>query len=351
MVNAIVVIRPSDSRAFHRLCIAHAWREGVRRFILVLADQTRPSEAATDELEQELRVLLDSLGDGGAAPCVRTALTRCAGNTGRDTRDAMLHLLGEIERVFPPDDTPVIDAPLPAGFVREDAILDAIAPLFRSATMIGGRHATLEDTAALRDGTGGSHRDGWPYLPESEPWPTCPRCKREIECSMQLDMRDALHTPPPPHRLYVIYRCSNCYIVVVRHYDAPVAEGRRPCPPTEDDDSVAVVVMERLAHMLPAGEIVEADHPDVVAQLKRVDPESADEWGRLYCLAESATGTRSLRIPDHLGGYHVAFRPAIPTCACDAKLYLVSSTQHGDWWNNIWACPIHPDLALHTFEK
>jgi hypothetical protein len=345
--NAIIVIRPSDPRVYHRLCIANAWREGVRRFILLFADRSQPSEFATDEIEQELRVLLDELGDGGAAPCLRAGLTRCAARTDQDMQGAMLRLLGEIERVFPTDDAPVIDAPLPAGFAREAAILDAIAPLIRSATMIGARHATREATAALRDGTGGSHRGGWPYLPESEPWPTCPRCKREISCFMQLDMRDALHTPPPSHGLYVIYRCTSCYVVVVRHYDAPIAEGRRPCPRTEDDGETQIVVMERLAHMMPASEIVETDHPDVIERLRRID----SEWGRLYWLAESASGMRSLRIPDHLGGYHVAFRPAIPTCACDAKLYLVASTQHGDWWNNIWACPEHPDLALHTFDK
>ena len=346
--NALVVIQPSNPRAFHRLAIAHAWREGVRRFILVFADRHAPTEHATAELEQELRVLLDSLGDGGAAPCIRTALTRCAGTTSEDMRDAMLRLLGEIERVFPPDDAPVLDEPLPPAFAREDAILDAIAPLMRSATMIGGRHATRETTAALRDGTGGSHRDGWPYLPESEPWPACPKCKRaDTRCYAQLDMRDVLHTPPPAHRLYVIYRCDGCYTFAVRHYDAPTATGRRPCPPGDDEADAQVMVMERLAHILPAAEIVEADHPDVVEQLQRVDP----DWGRLYWLAEAATGMRSLRIPDHLGGCHTAFRPQIPTCACDAKLYLVSSLQHGDWWNNFWACPVHPDLVLHTFDK
>jgi hypothetical protein len=346
VANAIVVIRPGDPRAYHRLCIAHAWREGVRRFILLFADQRPPSERATSELEQELRVLLDELGDGGAAPCLRTALTRCAGRTDPDTHDAMVHLLAEIERVFPPDDAPIVDAPLPAGFAREDAILSAIAPLVRSVTMIGTRHATREATATLRDGTGGSHREGWPYLPASEPWPTCPKCKRELPCFMQLDMRDVLHAPPPAHRLYVIYRCSSCYVVVIRHYDELDAE-RRPCPVVEDDGEAQVIVMERRAHNLPAAELVEADHPDVVAQLQRIDR----AWERLYWLAESASGMRSLRIPDHLGGYHTAFRPAVPTCACDAKLYLVSSTQHGDWWNNIWACPEHPDLALHTFDK
>lgn len=348
IANAIIVIRPGDPRAYHRLVIAHAWREGVRRFVLLFADyRSVPSEAATGELEQELRVLLDELGDGGAAPSVRSALTSSAGRTDQATHDAMLQLLGEIERVFPPEDEPVVDAPLPASFAREAAILDAIAPLIRSATMIGARHATLEATAALREGTGGSHREGWPYLPESEPWPVCPKCKRDVRCYAQLDMRDVLHAPPPTHRLYVIYRCDRCYDYVVRHYEDPTATGRRVCPPVEDEGEAQVIVMERLAHNLPASEIVEADHPGVVAQLTRIDP----EWGRLYWLAESATGMRSLRIPDHLGGCHTAFRPAIPTCACDAKLYLVASLQHGDWWNNIWACPTHPDLTLCTFDK
>lgn len=230
-------------------------------------------------------------------------------------------------------------------------MLDAIAPLVRSGTMLDERGALLEETAALQGGSGGSHRGGWPYLPLTEDWPTCPRCKRPIPCYMQFDMRDVLHTPPPTHSLYVIYRCGTCYSpdnVVVRHYDAPTAAARRPidlAAPIADDHEI--YVMKRLAHMLPDSEIVEADHPDVIAKLRAID----QDWGRLYWSAESALGMGSPRIPDHLGGWQTSQYASVPTCACDAKLYLVSSTQWGDYWNSIWACPIHPDLTQHTFHK
>jgi len=349
--NAIVVVVPSAPIGYVRLGIANAWREGVRRFILLFADRQQPTEFATDELEQELRVLLDSLGDGGAAPCLRTALTRCAGRTTKDMQDAMLRLLDEIERVFPPDDdAPVVDAPLPRTFANEEATLDAVLPLVRSGTLIEQRAATLEETAALRAGTGGSHASGWPYLRADEAWPACPQCGRPAPCFMQFDMRDVLHTPPPTHRLFVVYRCDTCYApnnVVVRHYDAPTAEGRRPIDrtaPLREDPQV--IVMERLAFMLPDYEIV-AEDPDIVAKLRAVDV----DWGRLYWWAESCTGMGSLCIPDHLGGWQTSQYARVPTCACDAKLYLVASTQWGDYFNSVWACPVHPDLTLFTFHK
>jgi len=182
-----------------------------------------------------------------------------------------------------------IAEPLPASFAAETAVLDAIAPLIRSGTMLQTRGASLEDTAALRDGSGGSHRGGWPYLPISEAWPTCPRCKRQIPCFMQFDMRDVLHDPPPSHALFVIYRCRDCYSpdnVVVRHYPTPSAAERRPIDltaPIPDDHEI--FVMERRAHMLPDYEIVEADHPDVLAKLRWA-------WARSASPITSAAGRR-----------------------------------------------------------
>ena len=341
--NAIVVVVPTEPLAYHRLAIAHAWREGVRRFILLFANREQPTEFATDELEQELRVLLDELGDGGAAPALRAPLTRCAGRTTDDMKRAMIRLLDEVERVFPPDDVVVHDAPLPASFAKEAAILDTIAPLVRSGTLFDERSVPLVETV------GRSHMGGWPHLPDDEPWPVCPRCKMPAPCFLQVDMRDVLHAPPPAHRCFVVYRCASCYSpdnVVVRHYDS-LAGGRPIGEAPVDFDEPRLIVMERLAFMLPDYEIVEADHPETVRALQAIGP----EWGRLWWWAESLMGMGSPRIPNHLGGWHTTQSPYVPKCACEEPLYLVSSTQWGDWWNCIWACPVHPDLTEHTFQK
>jgi hypothetical protein len=209
--------------------------------------------------------------------------------------------------------------------------------------MIEERGATLEETA------GRSHMGGWPYLPEDEPWPTCPQCKKPAPCFMQLDMRDVLHTPPPAHRCFVIYRCDSCYSpgnVAIRHYET-LAGGRPIGDAPVEHDNPRLLVMDRLAHMLPDYEVLEATFPAGLEALKKIDP----DWCRLYWWAESAMGMGSTRIPNHLGRWHTSQYASIPTCACAEPLYLVSSTQWGDYWNSVWACPIHPDLTLHHFHK
>ena len=342
--NAILVVVPSAPIGYLRLALVHAWREGVRRFILLFADRQMPT--STGELEHELRVILDALGDGGAAPVVRSPLTRCAGRTSNEMRTSMLELLAEVERVFVPDAVMVEAAPSPM-FAREHAVLDAIRPLVRSASMLEKLASTLPETAALHEGTGGSNSGGWPYLPAHEPWPTCPTCKQPAPCFLQLDMRDALHTPPPAHHLFVLYRCRACGSsdnIVVRHYDQTSMLGRWPIEPTLDHHNPELLVATRLAHCLPDSEIVDAD---VIAKLQAIDP----EWQRLYGWAETCMGMGALRIPDHLGGWQTAQTPSIPTCACDEPLTLVASLEWGDWWHHVWACPIHPELALVQFQK
>jgi hypothetical protein len=338
--NAIIVV--ADGLQFLRIALANAWVAGVRRFILLFAGREEPTPAQTYPIEQELRVLLDTLGDGGAAPAVYAALTRCAGGT-KHMKPAMLRLLDEIERVFPPEDEAIIATPLPASFAREAAILDAIAPLVRGGTMIDYVACTLEESAEL-----GSHVNGWPYLPLDEAWPRCRRCKRELPCYQQFDMREALHATA--RHLYVIYRCDNCYSpdnVVVRHYET-MAAPRRPIDPAAPSHGDPMrVVMERAAHMLPDSDLLEPLFPEAVAKLRAID----ENWGRIYWDTEGALGMGSLRIPDHLGGWHTAQTPTVPTCACDTPLHLVSSTQWGDWWNTIWACPLHADLTANLFHK
>lgn len=336
--NAILVVAGAHELAIARLGLAAAWRAGVRRFILLFAGRTAPAPAEVYELEQELRVVLDALGDGGGAPAIYAALTRCAGGT-KHMADGMRQLLDAIVRVFPPDDVAIALTPLPAAFAREAAILDALDPLVRSATMIDYRACTLEETTTV-----GSHQNGWPYLPRDEQWPHCPRCRRELPCYLQFDLREARHAASG---VYVIYRCDHCYTMLVRDY-ADTSAPRRPIDPDGPlrEDPMRVV-MERAAYMLPDSALVEPFFPDVVAKLRAID----SEWGRLYWQAEHVLGMSSLRIPDHLGGWHTSQSPTIPTCACDTPLHLVSSTQWGDWWNSIWACPIHPDLTANSFHK
>jgi hypothetical protein len=346
-------VQPSAPLAYTRLALASAWRAGVRCFVLVLAEKSQPSEAATHELEQELRVLLDTLGDGGGAPCVRAALTRDRGTITSDMRPAMVRLLDEIERVFSPGDGGAIDEPLPESFADEVEMLDAVAPLIRAGTMIGKGSATLAQTAALRAGAGGSHHFGWPYEVPDEPRPTCPECRGAMACCYQFDMRDVLHTPPPAHQLFVVYRCGKCHYartVIPRHY-TPMASRPRPFAPRGDDDEsrCALIVMKRRGYMLPPFRTVEGSYPEIIEALSRIDPDGS----RLYWWVDSATGLGSLRLPDHLGGWTptAEYEPE-PTCACRATLALVAST---DCWGtertSIWACPLHPDVLVHRQHK
>jgi hypothetical protein len=313
--NAILVVAPARGiDRYLRLAIANAWREGVRRFILLFAAKARPSGAAVDELEQELRVLLDSLGDGGAAPCIRASLTRSAGRVEGEMRETMEQLVAEIERVFPAGDAPVVDEPLPASFDREVELLEIVRPLIRPGTLV----ERSRDVTFAAD----------PFAPACR---TCMRLTTEL---FRVDARDALHPPPPAHRVFVTYSCKNCY-----SSDLHVEHGEPPHEP--------VMKAERLCYMLPDGEWLSSTHPDVAAQLAAID----NEMETLYYCVQDALGMGSVCIPDHLGGWALGWRPNERCPTCDDEVVLVASLQYGDGWHDLWACPAHPDFARCNYHK
>lgn len=333
-----------------RLAALHARREGVHRFILLVEARGGPLPA--DDVERAARGLLEDLDvDANAVPVVRAALTRRAGDTPPPMQAAMRELLaalGDLPAFLEP-------APLtttPPGFELEAAILDELRPFATPATLIDPAPATLAESAALRDGAGGSFQGGAPYLDRDEAWPLCPRCRRPMGAILQVDARDCLHAPPPAHGLFVAFTCdtAGCDGDEVRHHPLPRASRRRTADP---EGRVACTDRPRLLHarercwMLPDAEVFVAEHPDVAARLCALAG-AGDELA-VYARAAAAMGMDSLPVAAHFGGHHLTdVGSRAPTCdVCGERCILVVQVDAGDEQRCLWACRDHPSVAFH----
>jgi hypothetical protein len=317
--NAILVVPSRGIDRYLRIAIANAWREGVRRLILLFAGYKLPSAADVQGIEQELRLLLRSFGDGslGSAPSLCASLTRGAGRVEGNMRDTMKQLAELIEHAFPPNDTFVGNEPLPSGFERELEILDVVRPLTRAGTL--GR--PLQDATSEVDANA----------------PRCVRCAQPTRALFRVDMRDALHPTPSAHHVFVTYQCRDCpsystdihvvHIEPLQHAPAMKAEA--------------------LCYMLPHGEWLSSTHPDAFERLATID----EDPERLYYDAQDALGMGAVCIPNHLGGWGMGWAPRDGCPKCDKEPVLVASLQRGDGWNDLWACPDHPSFAQCNFHK
>lgn len=325
-----------------RLAALHACREGVHRFILVL--QHLPHERP-DTVEREARELLMTLGvDGDAVPAIQSVLMsfRMPEHVALPIRAILAAL----------DDLPAFLAPAPSyvtppSLAREGALLTALRPMFAPATLLERVPATFDETAALRDGGGGSHMYGAPYLDRDEPWPHCERCEQAMGCLLQLDSRDDLRGTAP-HGLFVIFACHTCTANVVRHHPSPQPTRRRPDPPEDElfrpmSYRSCVLHPRRIVWQLPRDDVFAGDHPWLAARLKTLTGEPSGLLALARAIDAEPSGDR---FGGHFGGRHevsVAGEALTPTrCPiCQVPLaHLATVAQF-----SLWTCREHPTSA------
>lgn len=351
---AVAVLRVDDRAGVDletRLAALHARREGVHRFILLLDSIASPHHA--DDLERDARLLLDDLGaSGNDTPVVRAALSRTAGAPDPATRAAARDLLAAL------DDLPPFLAPsplltTPPGFAAEAAILELLRPHIAPATRIEQVRATVDETAALRAGAGGSFLGGATYLDRDEAWPVCPQHRRPLGGMLQVDARDALHGAPPAHGVFTVFTCPTlgCDASEVRHHPMPRRERRRTAPPegaVHCTDRPTILRPDDRCFLLPDDEVFVRDHHDLSAHLCALTRDDDPMAAQARCAA--ALGLGSLRVAAHLGGWHhTDVGIPAPTCdVCHARCILVVQVDAGDDQRCLWACRDHPSAAHHA---
>lgn len=346
--------RPIDLQT--RLAALHARREGVHRFVLLVQNFAYHRTAGhdlpgapgldVDSVERQARELFVTLGvDGDAIPAVRSV----QGDLAADMR-ALLAALDDLPPFLAPD-------PLrhtPPSLTREAALLDTIHPLLTAANRLEQTDTTLTRTAALRQGGGGSHLFGVPYLDRDDPWPDCRRCDRALACILQIDARD-VPDDLELRGLWVVFGCERCDLRVIHHHADPSPQRRRPDPDIpdlllqvhQDERTVLTPTLlgpHRRVWQLPQADVFAEHHPYLAARLRTLARGETDllDLARTLGLDPSPGA--------HIGGHPGASdHPVPPTprhCAvCHAVLARVVEVAPFGRPHTLWACREHPAAA------
>lgn len=338
--SAVLVVPDSEPLDFvTRLAVLHARREGVHRFILLVR---RTTANRADAVEYAARELLMTVGvDGDAVPAIQSALIgdRPPAHVVSNMH-ALLAVLDDLPSFLEPD--PLHDTP--PSLAHEGALLDAIHPLFAPAILFEHAPATLADTAALREGGGGSHVYGVPYLDRDEPLPRCERCGHWLGCTLQFDTRDVPHSLAG-HGLFVVFECEHCRLSIVRHHPAASPERRRVGPWGETlrlRSEVTQLRPGQLIWQLPRYHAFDAEHPYLAARLRALTAKESSFNNIAWALGSDPSHSQ------HHGGY-CAYPGETSCCSiCGMPRELVFQTDAYVNNGSLWACREHPSSA--TFE-